>query len=338
MPAVVMHHGDCLEVLPTLPAGMVQTIVTSPPYWGMRDYGIPPRVWADGEAHILGLESLHDCLGWARDEDPCPRCYVCHMRIVASALWTVLRDDGTLFLNLGDCYANDTKWGGRTSGIARRSLHGQPGGLGRTRRATGLPPKSLAGMPWRVALALQADGWTLRNDVIWQKDNAKPESPRDRFSRDHEYLFVLTKGPAYVFDVEAVKEPCLHGNHPRHRVDNGGVVPPGASPHRGLRRLAMKAGDLRRRRTVWRMPTRPRIGHHIAAMAEEPVTACILAGSRPGDIVLDPFAGSGTTGLAALWAGRDAWLIEQSVAYVEEMRARLAAHGPSLFLHERSAS
>jgi DNA modification methylase len=178
-------HGDCRELLETLEAESVQTIVTSPPYWRMRRYTDDPRE--------IGQENT-------------PAAYVAALTDVFARCWRVLRNDGTLWLNLGDGYANDGKWGGSTGGKHAGGIHGALG-PGRTKVTTGLPPKSLIGMPWRVAFALQDAGWILRTEIVWEKPNAMPESVTDRPTRSHEYVFLFAKSPRYFYDAAAISEP-----------------------------------------------------------------------------------------------------------------------------------
>lgn len=320
------YLGDCRSVMREMAAAGVtaQTCVTSPPYFGLRDYGV------DGQ---LGLEGT-------------PAEYVASMVEVFRAVREVLADDGTLWLNLGDSYANDTKWGGSTSGKHAQAIHGNSG-IGRRRTSTGLKPKDLMGIPWRVALALQGDGWYLRQDIIWHKPNPMPESVRDRCTKAHEYLFLLTKSPRYYFDSEAMREQAtgqLPGNvnpvkgaraydegDERHRTKTGladyaarqrsrrdsfkrddskraQAIPGQATgTHRDDRAESDWNIAVRNRRSVWTVATAPYAGAHFAVMPEALVEPCILAGSRPGDVVLDPFMGSGTVGAVAQRLGRR-WL------------------------------
>lgn len=194
----------------TLPlqAGSVHMVATSPPYWSLRDYGV---------AGQLGREDLHDCLAWARGEEPCSGCFVCSLRQVAAEVWRVLRDDGTFWLNLGDSYASGSGGAqGKTGERAGRSSvpHQQRGKI-----PAGMQSKNLVGIPWRVALALQADGWILRRDIIWHKGNAMPESVKDRPTSSHEYVFLLAKQPRYFYDGEAVKTPIKESS--LLRLDRG---------------------------------------------------------------------------------------------------------------------
>ena len=328
--------GDCRERLRGLPDGMAQTCVTSPPYFGLRDYGV------DGQ---IGLEAT-------------PDAFVGAMVEVFREVRRVLRDDGTLWLNLGDSYANDGKWGGSTGGKHVSSLHGDSG-IGRQKRMTGLKPKDLIGIPWRVAFALQADGWYLRQDIIWAKPNPMPESVRDRCTKAHEYMFLLSKGPRYYYDAAAIAEPVTQSTVARLAQDvesqtgsdrvpgktNGTMkavrskrdsfkredskraqVIPGQTvgTHRPDRDESAYALDTRNRRSVWTVATQPFKDAHFATYPPELIEPCILAGSPRDGVVLDPFGGAGTTGLVADRLGRDAVLIELNPEYAEIARRRLA--------------
>lgn len=250
------HVGDCRELLANLPTGCVQSCVTSPPYWGLRDYS--------SENQIGTEDNYVD--------------YVANLVGVFREVRRVLADDGTLWLNLGDSYANDPKWGGRTGGKHASALHGDPG-IGRQKRHTGLPPKCLVGIPWRVSLALVDDGWTLRSDVIWAKPNPMPESVTDRPTKAHEYVFMLTKSERYYYDAASIAELSVAGGT-----------------------------GTRNARTVWTIKPTPFRGAHFATMPLDLAMRCIKAGTKPGDMVLDPFGGSGTTAQAAECCGRR-WLL-----------------------------
>ncbi len=252
---VEIHQGSVLDVLPTLPESSVNCCVTSPPYWGLRDYGV------EGQ---LGLEET-------------PEEYVANMVKVFREVRRVMRDDGTLWLNLGDAYANDTKWGGRTGGKHAAGLHGTTG-IGRNRTKTGLTGKSLIGLPWRVALALQADGWILRNDIVWQKPAAMPEAVRDRCTRDHEYIFLLSKESRYYFDQESIKVPASPNTHARCAKDgsgSGGVNPKAKLSGNGSRQNASFANSVkdaverRNLRTVWSVKAKPFKDAHFAVFPPE---------------------------------------------------------------------
>lgn len=293
--------GDSRLELKNLQAGVAQTCVTSPPYFGLRDYGI------DGQ---IGREQS-------------PEEYVQQLVEVFREVKRVLRDDGTLWVNLGDSYANDSKWGGSTGGKHASALHGH-GSVGRGRRSTGLPAKSLIGIPWRVAFALQDDGWTLRQDIIWSKPNPMPESVRDRCVKAHEYIFLLSKGPKYFFDYQAIREDAVRGSagskfntgktliHQGGRVSNSDRVEDGR----------------RNKRSVWTVAPFRFAEAHFATFPPALIEPCILAGSRPGDMVLDPFNGAGTTGLVAAKHGRHYWGCELNPEYVQITRRRLGIETP----------
>jgi len=281
----------------------VQCVVTSPPYFGLRDYGTPGQ---------LGLEGT-------------PQGYVMNVVDVFRGIRRVLKNDGTVWRNLGDSYANDTKWGGQTSGKHARSLHGKTP-LVRARRSLGLKSKDLIGVPWLVALALQADGWYLRSDIIWSKPNPMPESVTDRPTKAHEYLFLLTKSERYYYDAEAIREANTAGTI--ERLASGPVQAKRDQPKNVVRmdgggEYAEACG--RNKRSVWTIPTMPYAGAHFATMPEKLVEPCILAGSRLGDLVLDPFLGSGTVGavserLGRRWVGTD-------LSYQGLAKARTAQRG-----------
>jgi DNA modification methylase len=249
----------------------VHMIATSPPYWGLRSYAT-----GDNKHAELGTEAVHDCLAWARHEEPCSACYVCNLRTWAAEMWRVLRDDGCMFLNLGDSYASS----GKAGPISDKSTwHG--GGaynvisLGRAPTAPGLKPKDLVGIPWRVALALQADGWYLRSDIIWAKPNPMPESVTDRPTKAHEYVFLLTKAARYFWDGEAVKEPSAEPE--RVRGDRIGHTQRTLS-NRPIDRCAAQTST-RNLRTVWNVATQPYSGAHFATWPEALVETMVKAGT-----------------------------------------------------------
>jgi DNA modification methylase len=304
--------GDCRDLLPRLPEASVQCVVTSPPYWGLRDYGV------DGQ---LGLEAT-------------PEAYVAAMVAVFREVRRVLRADGTLWLNMGDCYTS-----GNSGQRVRDTCGGFQAGLDtRTQAAThanpGRPallnakPKDLVGMPWRLAFALQADGWFLRSDIIWAKPNPMPESVTDRPTKAHEYVFLLSKSARYFYDADAVREPARYGfsastgDDWRQGIGNGT-----RDPTRGIRTVTPGNGGERNLRSVWTLATEPTPEAHFATFPTALASRCILAGSRMGDTVLDPFAGSGTVGAVAEQLGRHSILIELSPAYVRLADRRTAQLG-----------
>ena len=320
MTRAVIYPGDCLTTLRSLPDGAARCCVTSPPYWGLRDYGV---------AGQLGLE-------------PTPDAYVAGMVEVFREVRRVLRDDGTLWLNLGDSYA-----GGGTIGrndttqeaLARRAeKYGTGTGSGSAVGASGtrkpvadLKPKDLIGIPWRVAFALQADGWYLRSDIIWAKPNPMPESVRDRPTKAHEYVFLLSKRERYYYDAAAIAEPATFPPPDGTARDSRKLAEIGSGRFDGGRKANgqgfYRQLDTRNARSVWTIATQPYHEAHFATFPEELPSRCIRAGSAPGDTVLDPFGGSGTTGAVATGLGRAAILCELNPAYIELARQRI---GPML--------
>jgi DNA modification methylase len=296
--------GDVREKLAELPSGSVQCCVTSPPYWGLRDYG---------HAGQIGLEST-------------PEAFVAAMVEVFSDVRRVLADDGVCWLNLGDSYARQ---GGRTDGVPRHwdGREHDPGGMHAKRAIAsdfGAKPKDLVGIPWRVAFALQADGWYLRSDVIWAKSNPMPESVTDRPTKSHEYVFLLTKAERYYYDADAIAEPSLE---PRIRtlIGNGkGIDERKAEKSGGC----AGGGDQRNARSVWTINTHPYPEAHFATFPEALPERCIKAGSKEGDTVLDPFCGSGTTGAASMRLGRNFVGIELNPVYAELSRKRIGSALP----------
>lgn len=300
---------DALTLLRSLPDNHVNCIVTSPPYFGLRDYGV------DGQ---IGLE-------------PTPQAFVAALRDLFREARRVLRDDGTLWVNLGDTYANDEKWGGATSGKHVAALHGNTS-VGRERKFTGLPSKQMLGIPWRVAFALQDDGWILRSDIIWSKPNPMPESVTDRPTKAHEYVFLFSKCPQYWYDADAIRESFaderngdpgkysrtsqLSKGANRNRQDTG-FLNNGAGWNRGT-----EIGG-RNRRTVWTVATEPTPFAHFATFPRKLIEPMILAGCPLGGIVLDPFMGSGTTALVARDNGRHYIGSELNPDYVDLALARL---------------
>lgn len=296
-----LHQGDCLEVLKRLPDNSAQTCVTSPPYWGLRDYGV------NGQ---LGLEKS-------------PQEYVENLVNVFREVRRVLKDDGTLWLNIGDSYGHGTRAKRKkaTTGIDSDERHRAQGGR------HGGQAKQLTGIPWRVAFALQADGWYLRQDIIWHKPNLMPESVRDRCTKAHEYIFLLSKSPKYYFDHEAIKERAKEGTKPAGNrpgyINKGRIGESGWSwdPSRSI-------PEFRNRRSVWTVTTKPFKGAHFATFPQDLIEPCVLAGSPIGGVVLDPFNGAGTTGMAALKHGRDYIGIELNPEYLEIASKRIFSAFP----------
>lgn len=299
--------GDVRQRLAGLPDCSVQTCVTSPPYWGLRDYG------HDGQ---IGLEQM-------------PDEYVAELVEVFRDVRRVLADDGTLWLNLGDSYAARVRQSGaHHAGPLTAKSAGVLTNYKRPRPDT-LKEKDLVGIPWRVAFALQADGWWLRQDIIWAKPNPMPESVTDRCTKAHEYVFLLTKSARYFYDIEPIREPVSEN------WKHGGLPPvPLRGEHvltAGSRVKAKRVYDEPKganRRSVWTIATKPYAGAHFAVMPEALAEPCILAGSRPGDLVLDPFTGSGTVGVVALRHGRDFIGTELNPKYAALAEARIYDDGP----------
>ncbi len=300
--------GDCLAGLATLPDASVHCCVTSPPYWGLRDYGV------EGQH---GLE-------------PTPAEYVAKMVAVFREVRRVLRDDGTLWLNLGDSYAGGGQTGRNDGGRPEKGKGWAEYDIKRTkvRRAIGLKPKDLVGIPWRVAFALQADGWYLRSDIIWSKPNPMPESVTDRPTKAHEYLFLLAKSDRYYYDADAIAEQASSFG-----LNGGGYEPPGQTPHATSRGVVITdAPSTRNKRTVWTIPTEPFPGAHFAVMPTALVKPCILAGCPTGGTVLDPFTGSGTVAVVAPENGCGFVGCELNPAYVEIAKKRIGNVTPALLI------
>lgn len=394
---VSFYLGDVLEVLSQFPEASVHCCITSPPYWGLRDYGTAKweggaadcdHVYNHGTQGATGQRANRTFTAQSVYRDECGKCgavridkqiglektpaeYVAKMVDVFREVRRVLRDDGTLWLNLGDSYSNDTKWGGTSGGKNKHSAAGgyqgqrvrrgndcdpkrgpaapgQPMGIG----PSGLKPKDLCGIPWRVAFALQADGWWLRSDIIWAKPAPMPESVTDRPTRSHEYLFLLANSERYYYDFEAIKEPSVagHGSGNGYKRDSRLTYRDGDGP-RGSdepRRPAAKRqsespsahGNLpgrddsggacngpgqetRNKRDVWTVNSDPFPGAHFATFPPALIKPCILAGCPAGGTVLDPFSGAGTTALVAKESGRKCIGIELSQDYLDISIGRL---------------
>lgn len=324
--------GDAFDVLQTLPDESVHCCVTSPPYYGLRDYGINGQI---------GLEAS-------------PETYVEKLVQVFHEVRRVLRNDGTLWLNLGDSYASNYANGGQrdfSSSMLKKDGRPEEGRLKtllvnakelkrekpNQRIEHGVKPKDLLGIPWRVAFALQADGWYIRSDIIWHKPNPMPESVTDRPTKSHEYIFLLSKSKRYFYDAAAIREPNHHGDSgwakqrfsgintkiyrrkPIYGEENGG--------HSGID-FDDTIMNGRNKRTVWSIATTPYKEAHFATFPPELPRLCILAGCPEGGVVLDPFSGAGTTGLVALRLGRDYIGIELNPEYVKMSHQRIINDAP----------
>jgi len=298
-------YGDCREKLKELGPESVQMCVTSPPYWGLRDYGHDDQ---------LGLEET-------------PEEYTANMVEVFSQVKRVLRDDGTLWLNLGDSYSS----GGRTT-TTNQSLRGDTDyGVTRPNPGKGIKPKDLIGIPWRVAFALQADGWYFRQDIIWHKPNPMPESVTDRCTKSHEYIFLLSKSEKYFYDADAIREDFSDermGNPGKYNWYYGDGAFGNRQGNGKKEWIAKKDG--RNKRSVWTVTTKPYSEAHFAVFPEKLIEPCIQAGSKVGDVVLDPFFGSGTTGEVAERFGRNYIGIELNEDYKSLQQKRCAQIGLGL--------
>jgi DNA modification methylase len=350
---IVLLHGDCREILPLLDPESIQCCVTSPPYWGLRDYGVGGQ---------LGLEDS-------------PEAYTGHMTDVFGAVKAALRPDGTLWLNLGDSYYNYRPGGGALNAqtVANGNIRSQPQDCQRREtKIDGLKEKDLVGIPWRTAFALQQPdlkcngcgnvnhqsrwgrfpngrwicpvcekskgheenaGWYLRSDIIWSKPNPMPESVKDRPTKAHEYIFMMSRSDKYYYDHEASKERCSEENirdfQRRKTLDNkgkGAGTYDEARPDLTRSRTEYMPKDFRRnRRSVWTVTTKPFTGAHFAVFPPELIEPCILAGTKEGDIVLDPFSGSGTTGMVCKRLKRRYIGIELNEEYLKISPERIGA-------------
>lgn len=304
---VTLLLGDAHDVLTELPDESVDCIVTSPPYYGLRDYGTPGQ---------YGLEET-------------PTGYAETLRRVFAEARRVLSEEGTLWLNLGDSYS--VRWSSER-GAGRRGLNGDDDDRGRSGAIThGVPEKNLLGVPWRVAFALQDDGWILRNEIIWSKPNAMPEPVRDRLSARHEHLFLFSKSRRYHFDLDAIREPLARPEAVREGIVFGGAKGAagklGGSGRRGGNVSVYGAGGESKGRNpgdVWSISTRPYPEAHFAVFPIDLPIRCIKAGCKPGGTVLDPFSGSGTTGEAARKLGRKYVGIDLNPTYHDLAKQRFA--------------
>ena len=298
-------QGNCLEMLKQLPDESIQCCVTSPPYWGLRDYGHPGQI---------GLE-------------PSPKEFTAAMVAVFREVRRVLKTDGTLWLNLGESYATQPGKGNNVP-QTKWKANAYPESAAHRSQDFGIAPKNLIGIPWRVAFALQADGWFLRSEIIWYKPNAMPESVTDRPTKSHEHLFLLSKSDRYYYDHEAIKERSTGqtGSAASFRRETKDHLIPGqtAIQHR-MDRDERDDDGRRNKRSVWEVPTVPYSGAHFAVFPPKLVEPCILAGARVGDTVLDPFNGSGTTGIVALKHDRRYIGVELNPEYVALTLPRLQA-------------
>jgi len=351
MPEAKILIGDVRKRLAEIPDGTARTCITSPPYYGLRDYGTGDWEGGDPEcshkrdskksdATITGHKNPLLTVGDAIYKSECPKCgavrideqlgleespeqYVESMVEVFREIRRILTDDGTVWLNIGDSYSGSGKGPAGNLGAEndeRNMEHTSASG----KVPQGLKPKDLMGIPWMLAFALRADGWYLRQDIIWAKPNPMPESVRDRCTKSHEYVFLLSKSQHYYFDNEAIKEPAQDwGTRDRSggKYHNEGS---GLQPHSGLE----KSYEKRNKRDVWTIATKPFKGAHFAVMPEALVEPSVLSGSAEGDTVLDPFTGSGTVAVVALRHGRNYIGTELNPEYGEIARCRISDDAP----------
>lgn len=364
-------QGDCLETLKTIGAGTVQTCVTSPPYYGLRDYGTAEWEGGDpacdhskdraGGVYSSGLQGgksttnhqqeaayrniCGKCGAIRVDEqiglEETPEAYVDKLVQVFREVRRALADDGTLWLNLGDSYNNTSGFGRATNGHHREGRVGGAENKVALQHPT-IKTKDLLGIPWMVAFALRADGWYLRSDIIWHKPNPMPESVTDRPTKSHEYIFLLSKSAQYYYDHEAVREPQAESSRERAAYGWNGRTDDnsnGARTGSTFKRMAesgepigtIPADGFRNKRDVWTVTTKPYAEAHFATFPPDLIEPCILAGSRVGDIVLDPFNGSGTTGAVAIKHHRSYIGCELNPEYITLTNKRLGRVQPVLF-------
>ncbi len=310
-------QGDCLEVLKSLPDNSIDCCVTSPPYYGLRDYG------HDGQ---IGMEMT-------------PQEYIDKLVRVFHEVRRALREDGTLWLNIGDSYCNSNGYARASAQFQRKGRNNAPAN-DRDLTAlhnSGFKTKDLMGIPWMLAFALRNDGWYLRQDIIWAKPNPMPESVRDRCTKSHEYIFLLSKSEKYYFDSESIKEDAtthehrppgvkrerVYGYQSKRNLHPEAYLATAAKPSGTKGNENYQPNGKRNKRDVWNISTHPHKEAHFAVFPEKLVEPCILAGSKIGGVVLDPFFGSGTTGVVALQRQRHFVGIELNPDYVEIARDRL---------------
>lgn len=328
-------QGNCIEVMSQLDAESFNTCVTSPPYWGLRDYGLPATDWkAVTYKPMSGLDDITvpawtGCLGL----EPTPEMFVAHIVLVFRKVWRLLRSDGTAWVNFGDSYAGSRKGAWSNTEGQKEVYVADPKGLQSKipKNPSGLKNKDLVGIPWRVAFALQADGWYLRSDIIWNKTNAMPESVKDRPTKAHEYFFLFSKSDKYYYDAELIKEKSTtqgSANSFSRKLDES--PPPGSTnQHRPSRKYVEYSG-MKNKRSVWTVQTQAFPDAHFATFPEELIKPCILAGAPVGGKVLDMFGGSGTTLKVAQENNRECVVIEMNPAYVEIAEQRTSIIQPQM--------
>lgn len=335
---------DCSVGLSKMKSNSIQSCITSPPYWGLRDYGT--ATWKGGSSDCDHLSGKSD------NENICPKCgairednqlglesspekYVANMVKVFRAVKRVLKEDGTLWLNLGDTYCGTGHKGDHRDTKHKEGRNSQVKAL--NNKIDGLKQKDLVGIPWRVAFALQEDGWYLRQDIIWNKPNPMPESVTDRCTKAHEYIFLMSKKKNYFCNMETIREPIKHGTTGQASVRESGDSKTRNKKHWGIphkpKNVIREYKEIKgaNKRSVWTVNTQPFKGAHFATFPKELITPCVLAGSEKGDTILDPFCGSGTTGLVALENGRDFLGVELNPEYKKIAEQRIATAQPYLF-------
>ena len=307
-----LYHGDCLETLKTFASESINCCVTSPPYFGLRDYGV------DGQ---IGMEHT-------------PDDFVNSLVTVFREVRRVLKDDGTLWVNLGDSYSahKDCKSIGQSlaKGTTRENAHVIEKSKNRTSdskmlKSVGLKNKDLIGIPWMVAFALRADGWWLRQDIIWSKKNPMPESVTDRCTKAHEYIFLLSKSKQYYFDNDAIRGPIKLTEGDTVRFRERKTSSPFGNRDEDTQQREVKYDEIKgaNKRSVWTVNTKPYSGAHFATFPEELITDCIKAGCPENGIVLDPFGGAGTTAVVARKLNRNYLLCELNPDYIKIAENRL---------------
>lgn len=313
-------HGDALSVLKTIDDESINCCVTSLPYYNLRDYGVKGQI---------GLEET-------------PEQYIQKLIEIFREVKRVLKSDGTLWVNIADSYAGSGK--GRSKGGAvkmknfsekQKTNRGAINGILTKTTCENCKPKDLIGIPWMLAFALRADGWYLRQDIIWHKPNPMPESVKDRCTKSHEYIFMLSKSPRYYFDNKAIQEPATTYSDLQRRVKNGhgewktkkAASTYAVSGTGRSRESLYTVGGKRNKRDVWSVTSKPFKGAHFATFPPDLIEPCILAGCPEGGIVLDPFGGSGTTGMVAKNNGRDFILIELNPEYIKICEDRTNTQG-----------
>ena len=352
-----IEFGDCRETMRKWAAAGIkaQTCVTSPPYYGLRDYGTGKWVGGDencshkrdskySDKTITGHANKDLTVGDAIYKSVCPKCgavredkqlgleetpeeYIKSMVEVFRCVWDVLEDDGTLWVNIGDSYYNYRP--GKGQALVKQSVANSEQDLPQTcarrgNKLDGLKEKDLIGIPWMLAFALRADGWYLRQDIIWHKPNPMPESVQDRCTKSHEYIFLLSKSSKYYYDHDAIKEPLKGEPQTRDKNAEGYQADYAHGDRFSKGERVFGADGMANKRSVWSVPVKPYAGAHFAVFPSELIEPCIIAGAPAGGIVLDPFMGSGTTAQVAQTLGRKYLGCELNPAYQQLQNKRLA--------------